>query len=326
MKQEQKIKVIRQIGTIYMKNRTAIIIVNWNGYADTFECLASLAHIDYQACHIYVIDNGSADGSLQKLNAAYGNNSHVTILDGKENLGFAGGNNFALREALKEQEQPFEYFLLLNNDTVVDPVFLSALVDGMEKNPRLGIAGPKTYFAGTKRLWFIGGRVNWLKNKGLHLHYDEEDKGQFDALETIPADFVSGCALLIRRSVIEKIGLMDERYFLYYEDGDWNCAAHKAGWDIAVIPRSVIWHKVSRSTKAGSFSYIYYHVRNGAMLAQKFSTPLSLAALHVYNAYIAAKQIVKLVIPSKREWAKAVLRGLADFYRGKHGPFQETTV
>jgi hypothetical protein len=309
-----------------MEKRAAIIIVNWNGCADTLECLASLMRIDYPAYHIYVVDNGSADGSLEKLSDAYGNNSRVTILDGKENLGFAGGNNFALREALKERGAPFEYFLLLNNDTIVDPPFLSLLVDAMEKNPRLGIAGSKTYFAGTKRFWFIGGTVNWLKNKGSHLHYDEEDRGQFDALAAIPADFVSGCVLLIRRSVVEKIGLMDESYFLYYEDGDWNLAARRAGWDSAVVPRSVVWHKVSRSTKAGSPSYIYYHVRNGAIMAQKFGTPLSLAALHVYNAYVAAKQIVKLLIPSKRKWAKAVLAGLSDFYKGKRGPLQKTTL
>jgi hypothetical protein len=306
--------------------KTAIIIVNWNGLKDTLECLDSLLKITGPEYKVFVVDNGSNDGSYQTLSEKFKDNPKVEILDAQKNLGFAGGNNLALKKALEEKTGKFDYFLLLNNDTIVPPSFLGELVDVASRNQNIGIIAPKIYFySKEKRIWFVGGRINWLKNRGEHDHYNETDIGQFDEHPFFETGFVTGCAMLIKRSVIEKIGLMDERYFLYYEDADWNLAAGRAGYKIAIAPRSFIFHKVSQSTKPASFSYVYYHTRNGAMMAKKYGSPLSVAALHFFNVWIFAKQILKLLIPSKRMWAEAVLKGLFDFYGGVTGELKEET-
>ncbi len=261
------------------------------------------------------------------------------------NLGFAGGNNVGIKYALKNQA---DYVLLLNNDTTVEPDFLSQLIKVAESDKKIGMLGPKINFYQPKnRIWFLGGKINWLLNKGTHLYYDQIDSNLVQnsckesrrrhwrmspsdgASQNLPnrpfeVDYFTGCALLIKKEVIKKIGLMWEGYFLYYEDTDWNLKARRNNWKIIVVPKAKIYHKASRSTKEGSFSYIYYHTRNGLYLVKRNASFWIRFCVYFFSIWILAKQIIKLIfVPKKRIWAKAVMKGIEDFYLGRTGKLED---
>lgn len=313
------------------------------------ECLESLWGIIYPNFSVYVADNASSDESVSRLARFTIHDSRLTFIQNKENIGFAGGNNIGIKKAL---EDGAEYILLLNNDTLAhppkpplleggrregEPDFLGKLVEVAESDPQIGIVGPKIYFvpatthnpqpttnnefSAKQKIWFGGGKLNWLKTRGAHVDYEKIETLNPKPYNLKPrdSDYITGCCLLIKREVINKIGLMPEEYFLYYEDVDWCLKAHKAGYRIAYVPQAHIWHKISRSTQAGSSSYIYYHVRNGLMLAWRYGTFFTRLVLPFFILWTLAKQIIKLCIPSKRLWALATLKGVGDFFRGGHG-------
>lgn len=295
-----------------------IIVLNWNGWRDTIECLESLQKVDYPNCEVLVIDNGSADDSAERIKGflnSPANKLRAAVYDLQFNLGFAGGNNFGIKFAL---ESGADYVLLLNNDTTVAPDFLTKLIEVGESGKEIGVLGPVIYFFDEpRRIWFGGSRINRLRNKAIHLHYGEMRDLGTKFFET---DYITGCALLIKKEVVDKIGPMTEDYFLYYEDADWNLRARKAGYKIVLAPAAKIWHKISASTKEFSPNYIYYHVRNGLILSRRHGTVLTKSIVHLLTAWTLAKQIVKLLIPSKRSWARATINGISDFYRGRTGP------
>ena len=304
--------------------KVSIIVLNWNGWQDTKECLNSLAEIDYQNYEIILVDNGSEDDSVERIKEYINQsaqNRKIKFLALNSNLGFAGGNNVGIKNAL---ESGTDYIFLLNNDTIVEPDFLSELIKISESDKKIGIIGPKINFYDFKdRIWFFGGKINWLLNKGTHIHYDELDKNLQD--KPFESDYFTGCALLIKKEVIEKIRLMWNGYFLYYEDTDWNLKARKNGWKIMVAPNAKIYHKASRSAKENSFSYIYYHTRNGLYLAKRNGSFLIRICVYFLSVWIFFKQIIKLLFfPSKKIWAKAVMNGIFDFYRGRTGKIRNT--
>ena len=293
-----------------------IIVLNWNGRDDTLECLKSLQQINYDNYKIIVVDNGSEDGSVFEIKKNF---PEMKIIENKRNLGFAGGNNIGMKYAVENEA---DYVLLINNDTTVDKNFLSELVEMGESDKKIGAVGSKIYFhSEPNRIWFAGGKVNWLKNKGTHLGLDEIDNGQYDKIREV--DYLTGCCLLIKREVIEKIGVLAEDYFLYYEDTDFSARVKNAGYKIMYVPKSKIYHKISRSTKPGSPSYIYYHVRNGLVMAKRNGSFLSKIILYLYCVFLFLKQIIKIIfLPQKRNWAYAVLKGEKDFLLGKMGKIE----
>lgn len=222
--------------------RVAIILLNWNGYQDTVECLESLRGLDYPNAHIVLVDNASTDGSEDRLRAMC-RPEDVTILQSGANLGFAGGNNVGIRYALA---QGADYLWLLNTDTLVDPGALTALVRRAEANPSLGLIGSRIFFTAEPRhLWYAGGTLYPRTGMAIHEPYDVPDAPEFD--QPHPTDFVTGCSILARRAVVEQIGGLPEEYFYSYEDVDWCYQARQAGWGIFYEPRSVVHHKVSVS-------------------------------------------------------------------------------
>ncbi len=307
--------------------KVAIIIVNWNGWQDTIECLGSLEKVTYPNFSVYVVDNGSTDESIEKLDAYQLSAISYKLIKNGQNLGFAGGNNVGIKKAL---EDGADYLLLLNNDTLVSPDFLAELVQTAESEARIGIVGPKIYFTEEqiannrkqeRKIWFGGGKLNWLKTKGHHANYgvSDADVSSNSKFQILDSEYITGCCLLIKRTVIERIGLLSEDYFLYYEDVDWCLKAKKAGFRVVYVPGAHIWHKVSRSAKPGSSSYVYYHVRNCLMLSWRHGNTLTKLVLPFFIAWTFGKQLIKLCIPGKRMWAQAVLKGMGDFLAGKSG-------
>lgn len=297
-----------------MGGKVFIIVLNWNGKKDTIECLNSLKKIDYAGSYkIVVVDNDSTDGSIPEIKKLF---PEIDVIKNKTNMGFAGGNNIGIDHAISRGA---EYILLLNNDTIADRSFLTELIKIAESDKSIGLLGPKIYFhSEPKRIWSAGGKINWMKNSGSHIGIDEIDHSQYNKVKEV--GYLTGCCLLIKRAVIEKIGKLSEEYFLYYEDTDFSMRTKNSGYRCIYVPKSIIYHKISRSTKPGSSSYIYYHTRNGLALAKRNGSFLNQALIYPYCFLLFIKQIIKfLFLPQKRNWALAVLRGEKDFLLGKMG-------
>ncbi len=288
-----------------------IIVLNWNNWPDTLACLESLKNNDYPNYQVVIVDNGSDEKPSAPPRGA-------KIIYNKKNLGFAGGNNVGIKYALEKRA---DYILLLNNDTIVSQDFLTKLIEVGEKDKKSGLLGPKIYFADEReKIWFAGGQVNWLYNKGEMKGYSEIDRGQYDDPVVQETDYITGCCLLIKRAVIKKIGLMPEDYFLYYEDTDWSLKARRAGFKCSFVSQASIWHKGSKSSLEGSSSYIYYHIRNGLILARRYAPWYVKPLVHLDVFWRIIKQLIKLIFfPQRRTWAKYILLGIKDFYLGKRG-------
>jgi GT2 family glycosyltransferase len=243
--------------------KAAIIILNWNGYKDTAECLLSLKNLDYTNHEIIIVDNGSADGSPDRIKKEF---PYVALIRNSKNLGFAEGSNAGIRRALKEGA---EFVLLLNNDTTVEPDFLKLLAESAAKDDKIGIASPKImFYHDPEKIWFAGGYYLPLIKKPSHKYFRQLDRGQVKDITEV--DWVSGCCMLIRKEVFEKIGMLDADYCYSYEDVDFCARAIDKGFKIILAPDSRIYHKYASSFK-GIFSplYTYYRTRNNLLFFKK---------------------------------------------------------
>jgi hypothetical protein len=261
-----------------------VVLVNYNGLDDTKECINSLNNLSLkdENVTVLVIDNGS-DTIINNYELRIKNfKKQITIQTKRteENLGFTGANNIALKKAIEEK---FDYVLLLNNDTIVHPVLITNLLDTFDQE-NIGIAGAKIYFAKGnefhkqkysrsdlgKVLWYAGGHIDWDNVYLSHRGVDEVDNGQYDTQEE--TDFITGCCMMIKRTVIEKIGLLDNRYFLYLEDADLCMRAKNEGYKTVYNPKAVLWHKNAQSTgKPGSETHVYYQTRNRLIFGMKYA-------------------------------------------------------
>jgi GT2 family glycosyltransferase len=284
-----------------------IIIVNWNGWRDTLECVTSCRKLAYDNVRIIVIDNGSSDDSDKILRHSL---PDIEVIQSGSNLGFAGGNNVGIRLAL---ERGAQYLWLLNNDTVVDPAALSALVEPAEHDPHVGIVGSKIYYFSTpRRLWFAGGFWKFGKIQIIIRGEGEEDKGLYDHI--IPVDFVTGCSLLIRAETVRDIGLLEEKYFLYWEDTDWNARAREKGWKILYNPHSTLWHKVSSSFNLKTDEQAYYYLRSKLLFHERHAPlilPLSLALI-ILGA-------LRHIAQGRIHFARGYFSGMKDYFLRRFG-------
>lgn len=236
----------------------AIILLNWNGQADTRACLRSLADLTYPHHHIIVVDNGSSDDAVPALTRDF---PHITVLANGANLGFAAGNNVGIEHALARGA---EYLLLLNNDTVVDPQLLDAFVAAHAANPHAGSLAAKIYyFSDPQRLWYAGARWKPDEADFGHVGGGELDDGQ--SWETAgETAYACGCALFTRAERVRQVGLLHADYFAIFEEADWCYRAQRLGHPAVFVPQAKVWHKVSASFDGGwqQPHYQYYYWRN----------------------------------------------------------------
>jgi len=245
--------------------KVSIIIIVYNNYTDTKECLESLANITYRNYEVILVDNGSTDGSGEKLKQEYPQHTYIF---NKNNLGFAGGVNSGIQYSMRKNS---DYVFLLNNDTIVDKEFLEPLVSTAEKNPSTGIVGSKIYYYNSpKTVNFAGGKIDFWRGITPHIGSGELDRGQYE--KPIEEDFQDGSAMLIKKEVINKIGLFDTTYFLYSEEVDFCFRAQKAGYKILNVPQSKVWHKISISVGGcESFTGIYHGIKSRIIFMRKHS-------------------------------------------------------
>jgi len=242
--------------------KVSIIVLNWNGLEDTIECMESLSKITYPNYDVIVVDNGSEGNDVGVLRDRFG--GYIQIIENDKNYGFAEGNNIGMRHALKGEA---EYVLLLNNDTIVAPDFLAELIRVAESAARIGILGPKVYFYHEpNRIWFAGGRISLFATSSVQ-GYRQVDKGQFDKVDRV--DFVTGSCMLIKRTVLETIGLLDPLYFFAFEDVDLCLRSIRAGLINVFVPNSKIWHKVYRSGARDTYGTYYHTWKSTIIFARK---------------------------------------------------------
>ena len=248
-----------------------IVILNWNRVADTLECLDSLARMNYPSVSTIVVDNGSTDGSPEAIERWGREHLPLTQIRNAENTGFVRGSNQGMRHALSTDTG---YVFLLNNDTVVEPDALSLLVATAERAGDVGMVGPKIYQHGKGRVLDSAGTrtIPWLA-QGFLIGHGEEDHGQYDSPGELP--YVTGTALLVKRAVLEEVGLMDEDYFCYFDDFDWGLKAREAGYRLLLEPGAVVHHKGSQTAGFGSPFYVHHMVRSRILFARK-NVPLLL--------------------------------------------------
>ena len=301
--------------------KISVIILNWDGKEDTKECLESVEKsriTDYKLQSI-VVDNGSTDGSQKAVKNFYKKaRKDITweLIENRENLGFAEGNNVGMRYALKSGA---DFIMLLNNDTIIDKNLFVDLINAAKNYPKAGIISPKTYFAKgfeyhKKRhkknelgrvIWYVGGDVDWNNIYGSNHGVDEVDKGQFD--KVADTDFATGCCMFFRSKVLKDLGLFDKKYFAYLEDSDLSQRAKKAGWRVLYTPKPHLWHKVGQALGVGSEKNDYYITRNRLLFGLRHARLRTKVAL--------IKESIKLLLKG-RKWQRIAIR---DFYLGRFG-------
>jgi len=240
-----------------------ILLVNWNGKADTLACLASLRKVGYQPRHILVIDNASTDGSVEAIRGQF---PEVELLANPRNERFARANNQGLQMALRAGA---DLALLLNNDTEVAPDFLDHLVQALNSRDDAGMAAPKIYYHhDPDRIWFAGGKINLWTGRVWHRGLRQLDSPKkFNQPEAV--DYLTGCAILAKRECIEKTGMLDESYFMYAEDTDWCWRARQAEFVCLYQPAAKVWHKVGAS--AGGPFKVYHKVRGNFLFFKRYA-------------------------------------------------------
>jgi len=279
--------------TIIKKPSVAVILVNWNGEDDTVDCVESLKNVTYPNFKVIISDNGSEEKSLEKIRPLA--SEMVEVMENNANLGFSGGNNVAMEKALKEG---YDYCMLLNNDTTVEPDFLDKLVDVAESDEKIGAVGSKIYFyfePDKGKVWYGGGKFSWIFG-GSHMQYEHVDEDHPHDTKPREVDYITGCTFLVKAKVLREVGLLFEDFFLYYEDTDWSMRIQKAGYKTIHAPFSKVYHKVSRSSeKLGNPKIYYYHVRNALLLSKRNAPWYIRPGVYVWSVWQYFKQIIKYI-------------------------------
>ena len=285
-----------------------IIIVDYNGYMDTIECLKSIALLTTDNYKVIVVDNGSVDGSVEKIKSL--GMPNLIVIESEVNLGFSGGNNLGIKYAVSEGA---EYILLLNNDTLVEPNFLEVLVSTeKEYQNKVVLTSKIKYVSDPKRIWCAGGRFNVYTGRTENIGIGEIDSGQYDKRTDV--NLISGCCMFIPATIIEEVGLLEEKYFMYCEDLDYCCRLIEHNIRMIYEPNAVIYHKVGGSASKITDLTTYYSTRNMHYIIRKF-VPRKFKCLA--EIYYSAECIKRIIFG--RYSLHAVLAGRKDFNMGIDG-------
>lgn len=262
-----------------MKNNAAVIIINYNGINDTLECVESLRKSTVSA-DIIIVDNASDNDEGKRLNEFCQDD---TVLISSDNLGFAGGNNLGIRRAM---DMNYEYIILLNNDTVIDPEMIGRL---LKEASDTTIAVPAMYYFGhPDEPWYYGGEINRWTGNAINYEKKGSDTGNKEV------SFATGCCMAIHRAIFEKVGMLDDSFFMYFEDAEFCIRCQKNGIKILFVPEAKLWHKVGRSSGGnGSALSIYYVTRNRLNCVKKYRDCFKFTAypFSLYSRYFRMLQM-----------------------------------
>ena len=315
-----EVKPIRNVpfttttSNLTLTSHVTVVVINWRLKEDTCRCLHSLAQLD-RPYRIIVVDNGSGDGSADAIALRY---PSVALIRLDENGGFAAACNRAISVALEDPQ--CEFVFLLNNDAVVNPHTLSALLDAAQAHPQAGIFGPKVYTTGRQgEIWYAGARCRRVVLAAADTGRGQIDHGQFNALREV--DYVFGAAMLIRRSCFERIGLFDARFFLYLEDLDFCLRAHAQGFAALFVPGAHVWHRGGASTAGDPLTRRYHLARSTVQFLRKHVPRRQKALVLLFWLAVLLKTLASDVLRGEA-WA-GVSAYVAGMWHGvSHGMWQ----
>ena len=281
----------------------SIVTVNYNGYNDTCDLIDSIPFEDNM--EVIVVDNGSQKDEASMLQSCY---PQIKAIRSDKNLGFAGGNNLGIKAAKGK------YLYLINNDTVFKDFNLQDLIQRIESSNKIGMVCPKIRFAWANNpIQFAGYTLlSSITIRNRAIGFGEEDKGQYDTPH--PTPYAHGAAMFIHREVIDKVGLMPECYFLYYEELDWSMMFTRAGYQIWYEPKCTIYHKESQSTGQNSPFRTYYLTRNRLLLVRRNPHEFNKTLAYIYLiGIVCLRDIFKYTLSARFDFLKATLQGIRDF-------------
>jgi GT2 family glycosyltransferase/O-antigen/teichoic acid export membrane protein len=283
----------------------SIITINYDQPKVTAQLLTSLRKITYPNVEIFVVDNNSPKHSTDAIMGAF---PEVNFIKSSVNLGFAGGNNLAVKQAKGD------YLLFINNDVEVAPTFLESLVSCLQSDSSIGMASPKIkYFDAPTTLQYAGcTEINLMTGQGHFIGHHQEDQLAF--AQTQPTAYIHGAAMLVSRKVLEQTGLMDDDYFLYYEELDWCARAKRDGFGVWYVADSEVWHKESMSTGKESPLKVYFQTRNRLKFLQKNGQLWQqIIGIGFILGLAVPKNTLTYLLKKRYDLAKASLMGAVDY-------------
>ncbi len=281
----------------------SIITINYNGLNDTCALIESIPFNDKM--EVIVVDNASTNDEVSTINQRF---PYVKTIKSDKNLGFAGGNNLGIKAAKGK------YLFIINNDTIFKNFNVQPLIGRLESSKTIGIVCPKIRFAWSNNpIQFAGYTpLSKITVRNQAIGFGEEDYGQYEKAH--PTPYAHGAAMLIKREAIEKVGLMPECYFLYYEELDWSMMFTRAGYEVWYEPASTIYHKESQSTGNNSPLRTFYITRNRLLLVKRNWSGISKYISYSYLiAIVALRDILKYTLKGKFQLVKAIIKGIFDF-------------
>lgn len=286
----------------------SIITINYNGLKDTCELIDTLP-LEDKSIEVIVVDNASAQDEATAIEQRY---PQVKVIRSEENLGFAGGNNLGIKAAQGQ------YLFLLNNDTFLKPQTsdLRPLISRLESSPKIGMVCPKIKFSwGSQLIQFAGYTpLSPITMRNKAIGCGEADYGQYEIAHSTP--YAHGAAMMVKREVIEKAGLMPECYFLYYEELDWSMMIHRAGFDAWYEPACTIFHKESQTTGQNSPLRTFYITRNRLLFTQRNQQGMTKYISYLYLiSLVATRDILKFAFQQRMDLVHATIRGIISFIK-----------
>lgn len=286
--------------------KLAVILVNYNGLKDTIECIESIEKSTVQS-QIILVDNASSENEARKISQRF---PEVKTIRSELNGGFSAGNNLGIRWAL---EQEYEYIALLNNDTVIAPNMFELLCQYASDT---SVSAPKMlYYSKPEIIWYGGGKINRKTGNAEHYYMNQKDPGDKTVRK---CDFATGCCIMIPASVFRKVGLLDERFFMYCEDSEFCLRLKENGIGINYVPTAKLWHKVSQSTGGDETAFsIYYMTRNRILYIKDHKKEFVPTAL-AYTVITRLIRMIQMIVKGKPEW-RAFQKGIRDGLKGVTG-------
>lgn len=288
----------------------SIITINYNGLADTCALIDTIPFND-DSLEVIVVDNASIEDEAAIIERRY---PQIQVIRSNTNLGFAGGNNLGIKAAHGK------YLFFINNDTLLRPQTsdLIPLIHRLESSPKIGAVCPKIRFAwGDNPIQFAGYTpLSPVTMRNRAIGFGETDQGQYDTAHLTP--YAHGAAMMVKREVIDKAGLMPECYFLYYEELDWSMMIRRAGYDIWYEPAVSIFHKESQATGQDSPLRTYYITRNRLLFVKRNINGIEKILSYIYIiGVVGLKDILKNLLRRRRDLAQATFKGICVFINSK---------
>lgn len=283
-----------------------VIVLSCNRCKDTLQALDSLSSMTYPNYELVIVDNRSTDGTIEAVQEKY---PSVTLLAQSANLGFAAGANVGLRRAV---ERKADFALIINNDVLVMPSMLTHLVEAM--TPQVGAAAPMIYYLDDpKRIWSVGFARHPILLEAQGGARGQIDQGQWQV--PFEVDYLLGCALLVRVSMLRKTGLFDSRYFFYYEDLDLSLRIQKQGYRLITVPQAKMWHKGAGSAALGSAFRVYHMARSSVIFFRTHARGLQRPAVLTFRLVSAARTSCKFLLSKRFDLLQHYWQGLWNGWR-----------